>query len=342
MNQKKKILVIRNDKIGDFMLAWPSFKLLKTQYPEAEVTALVPAYTADLASACEWIDKVLIDNKNSSFIKDIYTLYKIIKANNYDCSISLFSEARTSIALFLACVKQRIGPATKLAQLFLNRRLKQKRSLSVKPEYQYNIDLVRYCIELNNDKPVDPPEQPYMKFDASEIEKVKNKLLDKHRISNTRKLIFIHPGTGGSAINLSTDQYADVIQQISDATESYFIITSGPGETAIAKQLSLKLKNVKHHVHNSTTGIIDFCKLISCADLFISGSTGPLHIAGALNIPTAAFYPARKSATSLRWQTLNSNDRRSAFSPDKYTGENDMKQINIKKSAEMIITKHLA
>ena len=78
-SQKVKILIIRNDKIGDFMLAWPAFALLKTQYPDAEVTALVPEYTAALANQCEWIDKVLIDDKKASLINDILALSKKIK-----------------------------------------------------------------------------------------------------------------------------------------------------------------------------------------------------------------------------------------------------------------------
>lgn len=47
----KRILVVRNDKIGDFMLAWPSFAMLKGSM-ECHVTALVPAYTAPLARLC--------------------------------------------------------------------------------------------------------------------------------------------------------------------------------------------------------------------------------------------------------------------------------------------------
>ena len=99
MDKPKKILVIRNDKIGDFMLAWPAFALLKTQYPNSEITALVPEYTAALAEKCEWIDKVLIDAKCNSIFHDISLLSKDIKRNNYDLSISLFSEFRVSAAL---------------------------------------------------------------------------------------------------------------------------------------------------------------------------------------------------------------------------------------------------
>ena len=56
----KRILVVRNDKIGDFMLAWPSFAMLKRSM-DCHVTALVPAYTAPLARLCPWIDEIILD-----------------------------------------------------------------------------------------------------------------------------------------------------------------------------------------------------------------------------------------------------------------------------------------
>ena len=54
-------------------------------------------------------------------------------------------------------------------------------------------------------------------------------------------------------------------------------------------------------------------KNISVCDVFISGSTGPLHIAGALNKKTVGFYPSKISSTSLRWQTINDFSRRLDF-----------------------------
>jgi ADP-heptose:LPS heptosyltransferase len=320
MSTPKKILVIRNDKIGDFMLAWPAFALLKRQYPDTEITALVPEYTAPLARQCQWIDEVLIDQRQVRFIRDIRSLTKKIKNNNYDVSISLFSETRTAASLWLAGVKTRIGPATKLAQLFLNKKLKQKRSRSLKPEYEYNLDLIRYFIKLNNQQPVTSQHAPYLNFDQNETEQIKTKLLAEHAISLDTKLVIIHPGTGGSAINLPLKDYAEIADCLAERKKVYFIITAGPGELENAKNLSMLL-HAPHHVHHSESNIVDFCKMISITDIFISGSTGPLHIAGALNIRTVAFYPSRKSATSLRWQTLNDPNRRLAFTLDKNADE---------------------
>ncbi len=336
----KKILVIRNDKIGDFMLAWPSFALLKTQYPEAEITALVPEYTAALAEQCEWINKVLIDDKKSSFFADILNLSNIIKQQKYDLSISLFSETRTSLSLLLSGIKLRIGPSTKIAQIFLNNTLRQKRSRSLKPEYEYNLDLIKYYISYHGDSPVKLPAPPYLCFDKNEIRQLKNRIKNDYAIAENQKIIILHPGTGGSAINLSNKQYAEIVHQLSTKSSAYFIITAGPGELTYAKALSSLIDGVNHHIYESTTGIIDFCKLINACDLFISGSTGPLHIAGAINTNTTAFYPAKKSASPIRWQTLNSPSKRLVITDISNPNATTFK-IDIIQSANLIFEKFL-
>ena len=319
-----KILLIRNDKLGDFMLAWPAFALLKQQYPQASITALVPGYTSPIAELCPWIDALIIDDRHESTLADAIHLSRLIRAGHFDASISLFSEMRTALALWLARVPIRTGPATKLAQVFLNRRLRQKRSQSQKPEYEYNADLVRHFITLTGDVPGNMPAPPFLRFDAGEIADIKRAYMLDHNIDADKQLVFIHAGSGGSAINLSLQQFAELIEHINAAGRFHFVLTAGPGELDTANVLSQLLPHASHGVYNSTQGLVNFSKFIAACDLFISGSTGPLHIAGALNVPTAAFYPARQSATALRWQTLNDESHRLAFSPDNYSGENDI------------------
>jgi ADP-heptose:LPS heptosyltransferase len=328
----KKILVIRNDKLGDFMLAWPAFSLLKQQYPDCKLTVLVPEYTAPMAEQCEWIDDVLIDDKKSSFIKDILNLSENVRRQNFDASISLFSEARTSISLWLAGIRIRIGPATKLAQIFLNRKLKQRRSRSLKPEFEYNLDLIRYFIRLNGDHCAIHPSPPYLRFDNEVIYKLKANFCQSNGIASNFSLIIIHPGTGGSAINMSLEQYATLAKRIAGNTDTFFIITAGPGELEKAEQLSKLMEGTGHIVYRSTGSIVDFSHFINICDLFISGSTGPLHIAAALNLKTAAIYPSKRSATALRWKTINEEAKAVSFTaPD-----DDMSQIDIQAGASEI------
>jgi ADP-heptose:LPS heptosyltransferase len=334
-----KILVIRNDKLGDFMLAWPALSLLKQQYPESEISVLIPAYTRPMAELCPWIDNILIDDYRVSAISDAKHLSALIKKHNFDASITLFSEFRVALALWLSRIPLRISPATKLWQVFYNHTLTQRRSHSKKPEYMYNVDLIKYFIKTENLTPKQLQKPPFLKFDQNEVNRLKSEFLSRLHLGNTNKLVFIHPGSGGSANNLSLDQYATLIKHLSTNTDLYFILTAGPNEIDEANRLSDLIKNVSHAIFHSTDGLINFSKHIAICDLFISGSTGPLHIAGALNARTATFYPTRRSATSLRWQTMNQENKRLAFSPNIIEKNSDMSTISIKDSAEEILNK---
>ena len=149
------------------------------------------------------------------------------------------------------------------------------------------------------------PTTPFLKFQKDEISVLRDSFYAKHEIPKKSRLIFIHPGSGGSANNLSLKQYSNLMHQLKLDDNYFFIITAGPDEIEYAEALSRMLSNIPHIIFHSTEGLINFSKHIQLCSLFISGSTGPLHIAGALNKPTAAFYQRLRSATPLRWQTLN-------------------------------------
>jgi ADP-heptose:LPS heptosyltransferase len=68
-------------------------------------------------------------------------------------------------------------------------------------------------------------------------------------------------------------------------------------------------------VYDKNDGLVDFSRSIACADLFIAGSTGPLHIAAAIDVPTVGFFPRKRSATPLRWKPINAEGRHIAFCP---------------------------
>ena len=340
MPSQYKILVIRNDKLGDFMLAWPALSLLKAQYPDSIITALVPDYTRPVAEMCPWIDELLIDPGRASFIKHVFLLSKLIKRQKFDCSISLFSQTTTSLALWFARVPKRYGPASKLAQIFLNRRLLQRRSRSLKPEFEYNLDLARYVIADNGDTPVQVQEPPFLTIDRTKTDKHKQAFLADNKISHTARLVAIHPGSGGSAGNLTFEQYSTIAHTLHNCEEVFFIITAGPEEYELASSLSALMQDIEHIIYHSTKGLGEFTNFLSICDMFISGSTGVLHIAGAMDIPTAAFYTNRKSATSLRWQTLNREENRLSFSPPDPVPAEDMSSIDAE-SAAKIICKHL-
>lgn len=333
----KKILVIRNDKLGDFMLSLPSFHLLKSSLPDTEIHALVPEYTRDMASVSTDIDKIINDPGSGTNYARQFNLWREIRGQHYDAVITLYSTTRIGLLLWLARIPYRLAPATKIAQVFYNNRLAQRRSKSEKPEYEYNIQLIQYYLNQLNIKTIETANAPFLQFPGKEVQQTRLSFCNQYKIDHTHKLIFIHPGSGGSAVNLSTHQFAELAKELHTQNGHTIVISAGPGEQDNAEQLAKLLPiHTPHVVYVSTQGLLTFARHIAFADLFISGSTGPLHIAGALNRPTVGFYPRRRSATALRWQTLSTDDRRLSFSPGTHADAEDMSGIDISAVADKI------
>ena len=67
-----------------------------------------------------------------------------------------------------------------------------------------------------------------------------------------------------------------------------------------------------------------FARSLVAADMFIAGSTGPLHLAGLHDVPTVGFYAGRRSRPDLKWATMTQASKRLAFTPPigRRTGRN--------------------
>ena len=59
------LLITRHDKIGDFVVTLPLFKAIKEQYPNAKLTALVSKVNFDFAKNIDFIDDVILFDKNN-------------------------------------------------------------------------------------------------------------------------------------------------------------------------------------------------------------------------------------------------------------------------------------
>ena len=339
---KRNILLIRNDRLGDFCLALPVVSLIKHYLPEATIGLYVNSYTQEFAKSIDGISKThiagLLENKEI--------------LSSYEAAIALHVEKTTSISCARAGIAYRLAPATKLWQIFYNHRLKQRRSQSAKPEYAYNIDLAYQFLYdfgytntliTTSDRDGDylPKElrRPILTLQKEAVQHTKNTFYSRYKLSTDHIIIMVHPGSGGSANNLRLEQYAQLIncmaQQIHQPV--CFLISSGPSEISIGVKLCNMLPTVNTILLEQPDGIPGLTQYIKLCDLFISNSTGPLHIAGLLNRPTAAFYPRHRSGSPLRWQTLNSRDIRLVFVPPDDADEQDVQRINMEDSAKSIV-----
>ena len=293
-----KILVIRNDRLGDLMLVLPALRILKSSIADIQIDCLVDKNYKDISSLSNDIDNVLIDIDSSN----------INLKHEYNHAISFFSTFKIGYRLWKANIKNRYAPATKLAQIFYNRTIKQSRSKSLKSEYEYNNDLARYFLDDNGYRVI-MSDGPLIKLDNQ-----------NERNNNSKKIIFIHPFTGGSSKTLSEDDFIELCIELDKLCSYKFILHCDVYDYDKCLAMKNKLSKLDLDVIKPTNQLKQMFSNINQCDLFIAGSTGPLHVAGSLNKKTVAFYPSKKSSTSLRWTTINDESNRLAYED---SGEDD-------------------
>lgn len=121
----KKILAIRNDKIGDLVLSINSLVILKKEFPNAKIDMVVSKENFPLIEKNKSINKIYILNYSPRTLKEFisyWNLAKKIRDEKYDLGVELRgSFFNILFLLFFGRVKYRIGYYTNpLSKIFLD------------------------------------------------------------------------------------------------------------------------------------------------------------------------------------------------------------------------------
>ena len=300
-----KILVIRTDRIGDLIASTPVFESIKKAYPDSHLAAMVSPYTKELLKNNPFVDEVIVyegEGLHKEF-KGLLKLAKILREKRFDVAITLFSNFRLGLLVYMAGIPERIAPATKIAQIFYNRRVLQKRSQSLKHEADYNLDLLK---TLGVERTV----RTVGLWTDSESDEAANRYIVAEGLSKAsegHRLIGIHPGSGGSAGNWRPERYAELADKlISDY--GYTVLLTGSLKEAELLSAVMDTMRDKPSVYLSDN-ILNFAAILNKLSVFVSSSTGPMHMAAARKVPTVSLFSPVRACTPIRWGPIGNKQR---------------------------------
>lgn len=291
--EPRNILIVRTDRIGDVVLSLPLARIIKQHYPKAKVTFLVRAYTKALVENNYFIDEVIILKEESTKIL-IAENIKQLKKKNFDTAIIVYPTLKIALITFLSGIKYRVGSGYRLYSFLFNKKVYEHRKDAVKHELEYNLSLLSQLginhIGGTNNVSFD------LDVNKSSLNKVES-LLGSLGINNKEKFVIIHPGSGGSAVDLPVEKFIELVKMLSDK-KIKIVLTGSENEKEICNQLVLNelIFNLAGELN-----LEELIALISKCSLLITNSTGPIHIAAALDKYTFGFYPKVKVCSAKRW-----------------------------------------
>jgi len=330
MNPQKRILIVRTDRIGDVVLSLPIAWVIKKHIPNAKVSFLVRDYTAPLVKNCKYVDEVITLKETNNKVNVAVNAAAL--KNKFDVCIVAFPAFFISLTLFLSGIKTRIGSGYRWYSFLFNRKVYEHRKFGERHELEYNINLLQ---QLNIFEDVNKSTADFGLSVINTIEETVLTELKNLGWNETKKIIIVHPGSGGSAVDLPKEKMLSIIKSISEFENVVLVITGSTKEKELCSYFV-----VNDNVIN-TAGMFNLEELsamIKQAEILISNSTGPIHIAAALGKNVFGFYPRFAAVSPKRWGPYS--DKAKVYQPaicqgdcsrEKCLSTNCMNSIDIQK-----------
>lgn len=288
----KNILISRTDNLGDVVLTFPLAAYLKKHFPNSRILFLGKKYTADLIKACNSIDEFI---SREDLISDPY----ILKSKDIEAVIFVFPDKEIAKICKQNGIQTRIGTSHRIFHWFYaNKKISFSRKKSELHEAQLNFKLLEGLgiTEIPSIKSLGELLDVSPKIDIPEAIKLE--------LDNAKKKIILHPKSKGSAREWPIQNYFFLARKLISA--GYTPIITGTKEEGdkIRKEQNdfFSLPEIIDLTGKVTLG--ELVSVISKSDGLVACSTGPLHIASALEINTIGFYPSIRPMHAGRWKPI--------------------------------------
>jgi heptosyltransferase II len=257
--------------LGDTVMATPAIENLSNFFNDSEITLMGSVVAIEALKNHPKVTKTYVLEKK------YFNLYKTIKSfGEFDVFFSFRSSFRSKFIKF--CI-------------------------SSKKKYQFDKN------KFINTHQV----EKYNNFvnDSLHINTIASNLTlhtEKKSKDRKNKLLGINPGASyGSVKRWYPKEFADVASDLSSQYD--IIIFGGPEEKDIAKDIEKYLieKGVDNYQNLAAqTSIEELISQISNLDLFITGDSGPMHLAAAFQVPTVAIFGPTNDKETSQWMNEKS------------------------------------
>jgi heptosyltransferase-2 len=273
VHEFKKILVIRFSSLGDVILTTPLLKTLRNKFPQSEIHYCVYTSYSDILKYNPNIDRIIAIEDKPGFRK-LRALKKEIIQNRY----VLILDAHNNLRTFYL-------------KLFMPGRVESFKKYSLRKFLlvKFKINLMRHLPQISQRYLSMPDGDGTYKvpeiFTDEQSKASAEKILRGLEIKAGTKLIGVIPSARHFTKTYPPEYYSELLNKF-DSNKFSFVLA---GKGADRKQIDIIKQSTGSNVYDlcDRLNLLELAELMRRCQLVITGDTGPMHIAEALDIPLA-------------------------------------------------------
>ena len=297
---RPRILIWKLGALGDIILATPSLRAIRTQFPNAHLALAVGRSAYEAVARCPYLDECLIydgKGKDRGVVGQLRWIRRL-RQGAFDLSLDLQNSRRTHLMAWASGIPVRVGYRRKLGWL-LNRGVRLPRVVLGPVAHQHY--LLRQAGFSTNGEALEL-------WPSALDEQAAERLLPPTTGAQPRQLVGLHPGGSGrwKTKRWDLERWA----RLCDALASHnlrVVITGGADERALGEAIR-RLTTTKPHIVIGQTSLMELSCLIKRCGVLVAHDSSPLHLAAAVGTPAVALFgptdPARHLAPTFTGQIL--------------------------------------
>ena len=274
----KNILVVRNDRFGEFLLNIPALRALKETFSDAMLIMVIDPYTRELAESIPFIDEIIEWGRQGHSLSEKLQLINLLRKKSIDMAI-MFNPAKDfNIMTRFAGIPIRVGYDRKWGFL-LTHKIKDRKHLGEKHEIEYNLELASLVDAKTKD----------LTLSISIEDSIIDDLLKDAGIENNDNLVALHPWTSDPIKQWPLQNFSELAKRLIREQDMRVIIIGGKDELTKSIEFS---RNIDSNLINLTarTTLTQLAALLEKCKLLISGDSGPVHLACAVGTKVLAIF----------------------------------------------------
>lgn len=288
---RERILLVRPDHLGDVLLTTPAIQALRRARPDAELHALTGPWSAGVLADYDEIDLILTipfpgfsrtpkPNLRSPY-QQLWHSSRQLRRIGYSSAVIFRPDHWWGAMLArFAGIPHRVGYNVDEVGPFLTEKHEQVGGHVVEQNLRlvsgWTGTLATGTLPLNY--PVQDADRMFI-----------SGYLEEWGLSQTSRLVVIHPGAGTPIKRWDSKRWAAVADALAREFDADIVITGGDHELPLAREIAAQMRTpVCFVVGDAQVG--QLAALYERALIVLGPDSGPLHLAVATGTPTVALY----------------------------------------------------
>lgn len=283
----RRVLLLRLERIGDLLMVLDAIHDARLAWPDAEIDLAVGVWNAPLAALIPGVAHVhiasvpwLARGEQADTWPALLGKARAWRSHAYDLVVNFEPDIRSNALAWVTGATRRVGYASAGGGAFLTE------AWTYQPE-QHVRDNARRLIQSTapSQLPQAVAEHPHLELPAEARDRAQQRLS-----SATRPLVGVHASGGRASKQWHPIRFGEVAARVARSRNATIVLTGAETDRPLVDQIKPALEGLPVIDVVGEFDIVGLAALLAELDVFLTGDTGPMHLAAAMRTPVVALF----------------------------------------------------